>query len=411
MLSKFRSGRLILLMLMGLVAIVIAACSAPPAEEEAAEEEPEAEEAEADEEMEEEMDEEMDEEMAEEGEEVAAADSDIFCGDPELLADELFIFNWSEYMDPEILTQFEEDCGVSVTEDVFSSNEDMIARIQAGNSGYSLVFPSDYAVALMADDGLLAELNKDNIPNIENLNPELMGEYFDPENTYSMPYQWGTTGIAYNTAFFDEPPTSSSILFESDLLCENSGFVSVLDDERETVGAALIYLGYDPNETSPEAHAEAEELLIAQKECLAGYNSDNFNQTLASEEVVLALAWSGGVALATDENPNVNYVIPEEGGVIWMDNMAIPADAPEQYTAEIFINYILDAQIGAQLSNWTYYFTPNAAAEPLLDEYYFDLLESGGMAVDAETLERLTWLERNEETVIFSDTWTAVKAR
>lgn len=391
MLSKFRLSRLLLLSLTAMVALVIAACAAPPAEEEAAEEEDAAEE--------------------EEGEEVAESSFDAFCGDPELLADELFIFNWSEYMDPEILEQFEADCGVSVTEDIYSSNEDMIARVQAGNSGYSVVFPSDYAVDLMVDDGLLAELNKDNIPNIDNLNPELMGQYFDPDNTYSMPFQLGTTGIAYNTAFFDEPPTSSAVLFESDLLCENSGFVSVLDDEREAIGAALIYLGFDPNETDPEAHAAAEELLIAQKECLAGYNSDNFNQTLASEEVVLALAWSGGVALAADENENISYFIPEEGGVIWMDNMAIPVDAPEQYTGEIFINYILEAEIGAQLSNWTYYFTPNAASEPLLDEYYFTLLEERGMSLDDETIERLTWLVRDDDTVIFSDTWTAVKAR
>ncbi len=386
MFSKFRFNRLMLLSLIAVVALVVAACSAPPAEEEAAEE------------------------AAEEGEEVAEA-PEAFCGDPELLADEIFIFNWSEYMDPEILTQFEEACGVTVTEDVFSSNEDMIARIQAGNSGYSLVFPSDYAVDLMQADGLLAEINKDNVPNIDNLDPELMDQYFDPGNVYSIPYQWGTSGIAYNTEFFDEEPTSSAIIFDPELLCENDGFVSVLDDERETPGAALKYLGYSVNETSPEAHAEVEELLIAQKECLAGYNSDNFNQTLASEEVVAALAWSGGVALAADENENIRYFIPEEGAVIWMDNMAIPADAPEQYTAEIFINYILEPEVGAQLSGWTYYFTPNAAAEPLLDESYFALLDERGMTVDDETYERLEWLERNEETVIFSDTWTAVKAR
>jgi spermidine/putrescine transport system substrate-binding protein len=115
---------------------------------------------------------------------------------------------------------------------------------------------------------------------------------------------------------------------------------------------------------------------LPQKECLAGYDSDNYSQTLAGEEVVMALAWSGGTAVARSENENVYFVIPQEGGAIWMDNLAIPIDAPNAYTAEVFINYLLDAEIGAQLSNYTYYFTPNEAAEPLLDDEYFEILEA-----------------------------------
>lgn len=359
----------------------------------------------------------VEEEMAEEetaaeevveSEEASASDR---CGDRSQLADTLRFYNWADYMDEEIMAQFEAECGVTVTQDIYSSNEDLIAKIQAGNSGYDLIVPSDYAVEILIDRGLLKELNFDNIPNFSNIDPALTGLYYDPENTYSIPYQWGTTGLAYNTTYFDTPPDSWSYIFDPELVCENSGFVSMLDDERESVGAALTYLGYNYNDTDPAHHAEAQELLAAQKECLAGYNSDNFNQTLAAEEVVLAHAWSGGTAVARDENPNIAFIIPKEGGAIWMDNMAIPADAPNAYTAEIFINYLLDPEIGAQLSNYTYYFSPNAAAQPMLDEYYFDLLTSGGMIVDDEVRERLQWIERNEETIIFSDTWTAVKAR
>ncbi len=185
----------------------------------------------------------------------------------------------------------------------------------------------------------------------------------------------------------------------------------MLDDERETVGAALKYLGYSYNDTDPAHHDEAEALLTAQKDCLAGYNSDNFNQTLAAEEVVIAHTWSGGTALARDENENIKFVIPKEGGAIWQDNLAVPTDAPNPYTAEVFINYLLDPEIGAQNTNYIYYFTPNEASEPMLDEYYFDLLDSGGMLVDEEVMSRLEWIERSDETIIFSDTWTAVKAR
>lgn len=333
------------------------------------------------------------------------------CGDKSKLSDTLNFYNWADYMDEEILAAFEAECGVKVVQDIFSSNEDLIAKIQAGNSGYDLIIPSDYAVEIMANRGLLKELDYANIPNAKNVNPGQMGLYYDPNNTYSIPYQWGTTGIAYNTAFFDEPPDSWAYLFDPELVCQHKGFASMLDDEREAVGAALKYLGYSYNDTDPAHHAEAQEILAAQKECLAGYNSDNFNQTLAAEEVVIAHAWSGGTALARSENENVAFVIPKEGGAIWQDNMAIPTDAPHPYTAEVFMNYLLDPEIGAQLSNYIYYFTPNQAAEPLLDQGYYDILEGGGMVVDDAVRERLEWIERNEETIIFSDTWTAVKAR
>lgn len=352
---------------------------------------------------------EVEEEKAAEGEAPAASDR---CGDPSQLAAELNIFNWSDYMDPEILTQFEAECGVAVTLDTYSTNEDMIAKLLAGNSGYDLVVPSDYAVQILISENLIAELDKANIPNIKNLNPNLMGLYYDPDNKYSLPYQWGTTGLGYNvTAFPDGPPESWAAIFEPDQVCQHSGFVSMLDDEREVIGAALLYLGYSYNETSPEAQKKAEDLLKAQKDCLTGYDSDNFDDNLAAEEVVLAHAWSGAVATARAENENVAFTIPKEGGAIWQDNMAIPADAPRKYTAEVFINYILDPEIGAQLSNWSYYFTPNQAAEPLLDEDFYNLLESGGMLVDDETRETLQWIQRDDQSIIFSDTWTAVKAQ
>ena len=314
-------------------------------------------------------------------------------------------------MDDAVLAQFEEECGVKVIQDLYSSNEDLIAKIQVGNSGYDLMMPSDYAVDIMIDRGLVAELDKNNIPNIANLAPNKMGLYYDPENKYSLPYQWGVTGIAYNTTYFEQAPNSWAILFDAEQVCEHSGFVSMLDDEREVIGAVLKYLGYSYNDTDLAHHEEAKALLLAQKDCLAGYNSDNYNQSLAAEEVVLAHAWSGGTALARSENPNIAFVIPQEGGAIWMDNMAIVFDAPHKYTAEVFMNYLLEPEIGAQLSNYIYFFTPNTAAKEFLDTAYFELLESGGMLLEESDFDRLEWIERNDETIIFSDTWTAIKAQ
>jgi spermidine/putrescine transport system substrate-binding protein len=345
---------------------------------------------------------------AETAEDAPASDR---CGDPSKLAAELHFFNWSDYMDEAILTQFEEECGVKVIMDIYTSNEEMIAKVQAGNSGYDVVIPSDYAVQIMINSDLLHPLDMANIPNFANIKPSLKGMYYDPENAYSIPYQWGTTGIAYNVTAYPEAPDSWAVILEPDQVCQQKGFATMLDDERETIGAVLKYLGYTYNDTDPAHQTEAQNVLVAQKECLAGYNSDNYIQALAAEEVMIAHAWSGGTALARSENENVAFFIPKEGGTIWMDNMSIPADAPNIYTAEVFINYLLDPEIGAQLSNYIYYFTPNAAAEPLLDETYTGLLTTGGMMVDDEILSRLEWIKRDEKSIIFSDTWTAVKAR
>jgi spermidine/putrescine transport system substrate-binding protein len=334
------------------------------------------------------------------------------CGDKSKLAAQLHMFNWSDYIDEEIFTRFEAECGVKVVQDLFTSNEDMIAKIQVGNSGYDLIIPSDYAVELMAQANLLAELDKANIPNISNLNPKNMGMYFDPDNKYSLPYQWGTTGLAYDaTAYPAGPPDSWTYVFDPELVCKNKGMVSMLDDEREAIGAALKYLGHSYNDTDPAHQEAAKQLLLGQKECLAGYNSDNYNQGLAAEEIVLAQAYSGGAALGRDENPNIAFIIPKEGGTIWQDNLSIPMDAPNQYTAEVFINYLLDPEIGAQLTNYTYYFTPNLASEPLLDEAYTALLKEGNILPDDDTLSRLEWIKRDDKSIIFSDTWTAVKAQ
>ncbi|MGH2544392.1 MAG: polyamine ABC transporter substrate-binding protein, partial [Ardenticatenaceae bacterium] len=325
--------------------------------------------------------------------------------------DPLRLFNWSEYMDPELMAEFTQLYGVEVTEDNFSSNEELIDKLHAGNTGYDLVFPSDYAVALLAEEGLLAELERGNIPNFDNLNPDLVGLYYDPNNTYSVPFQWGTTGIAYNESYFDSPPDSWAVLFEPESVAAD-GFFSMLDDEREAIGAALKYLGYSVNDTDAAHVEQAKELLLQQKQManFSGYNSDNFSQTLAAEEVYYAHAWSGNAALAASENEAIRYVIPQEGGVIWQDNVAIPADAPNKCTAELFINFLLEPANAARLSDYTYYNTPVPAALDLLDPFTRELL-SKGFVPDAETIGRLEWIQRAGDTTIFSDAWTEVKAR
>ncbi len=185
------------------------------------------------------------------------------------LADELHIYNWSEYIDPEIYAEFEAEFGVKVIEDTFSSNEDLLAKLQAGATGYDLIVPSDYMVEIMIELDLLAPLNYDNIPNFVNIDDLFRDPPYDPGNQYSVPYQWGTTGIGYDLDVFgDEAPDSWGYLFDPDMAAPYAGRMSMLNDSREVIGAALKYLGYSLNSTDEAQLEEAKQLLIQQKETI-----------------------------------------------------------------------------------------------------------------------------------------------
>ncbi len=329
------------------------------------------------------------------------------CGDPERLGDTLNFYNWADYIDEAILESFEQECGVRVTMDTYTSNEEAIAKIRAGNSGYSLVIPTDYAVQIMIDEGLLRPLDMANIPNVANIDPKQMGQYYDPDNTYSIPYQYSTTGLAYNVTAFDTPPDSWAVLFDQNRHCGQS---SLLEDQREVIGAALVYLGYDWNETDPQAHEKALDLLLDARECVSGFDSANYIGNLASGEVVVAQSWGFAAGIARAENPDVAYTIPKEGGTIWQDNFVIPADAPDPYTAEVFINYMLEPDIGALLTEFTLGFTPNLKVEPLLSDDYHQIINEGGIAITDEVRERLVWQVRGPEHDIFAKTWEQVVA-
>jgi spermidine/putrescine transport system substrate-binding protein len=333
--------------------------------------------------------------------------ADARCGDPERLGDTLNFYNWADYIDEEILTRFQEECGVTVTMDTYTSNEEAVAKIRAGNSGYSLLIPTDYAAGILIDEGLAHPLDRGNIPNIENLNPDQMGLYYDPENEFSLPYQYSTTGLAYNATEFDTPPDSWAVLFDQN---EHCGQSSLLDDQRETIGAALVYLGYDWNETDPQAHEEALDLLLEARECVTGFDSANYIGNLTSGEIVVSGSWGFAVGIVRLDNPDVYYTIPQEGGIIWQDNFVIPADAPDPYTAEVFINYMLEPDIGAMITEFTFGETPNLAVEPLLSEDYHAIIDEGGIAIDDEIRERLVWQIRGPEHQIFADTWEQVVA-
>jgi len=324
-------------------------------------------------------------------------------------AKEIVIYNWAEYIDPEIYTKFEEETGIKMTEDNFSNNEELLAKLQGGASGYSLIVPSDYTVSIMKEENLLAKLDHANIPNLANLSEQFKNVPYDPGNEYCAPYQWGTTGIGYLDGEVDKP-TSWSVIFEPDPNSPTYGRVTMLDDVREAFAAALAYLGYDINTTDEAQLQEAKALLIQAKPGLSGYDSDTFEDLVASGENLMAHGWNGDFLVAQETNENVAYTIPKEGGVVWVDNICIPStvSSEEKLAAEMFINFLLRPDIGAMLSEFNYYASPNAAAEPELGD---EFLNDPAVYPPQEVLSKLQYIRPvGEAESVYQRLWDEVKS-
>lgn len=276
----------------------------------------------------------------------------------------LNIYNWDEYIDPQILTGFEEEFDVEINYQTFGDSEDMLAKVRAGPVPYDIVVPTDYVVEIMRREELLAPLDKDNIPNFENVDPLFLDPTYDPGNRYCAPYQWGTTGVGYNIQ-----ETGGEIQSWGDLFApEFAGEVAWQNAVRDGLAPILIYLGYSPNTTDPDKIQEAADFLKEHSENIAAYTEDTADNMLAAGEVDLAQAWNGDIVGMMQDNTDIRYVIPKEGSTIWSDNMCILATAEHKALAEKFINYILDPEVGAVLSNYLHYPSPNKAAIPYLDE-------------------------------------------
>ena len=288
---------------------------------------------------------------------------------------DLAIFNWTEYMDPELITAFESEFGVSVTEDNYDSNEAMQPIISAGGSGFDFIVPSDYMVSIMIEGGDLQPLTRDAIPNLENLLPEFASDLpFDPEAEFSAPYQWGTTGLGVDLSVTGEDvPQTWGLIFDPDLAAEynlEGSYATLLNDPRETLGAALKFLGYSLNTTSEAELDEARQLVADAQSRVTAYESDQYDELLVQGNSTVAHGYSGNFIVqfdGVDDPDQFSYFVPEEGGTRWVDNMAIPFDAPHPCTAHTFINFLLDAERGAQLTNWNFYASPNAASEEFID--------------------------------------------
>jgi spermidine/putrescine-binding protein len=329
-------------------------------------------------------------------------------GGEEELATELHVYNWSEYIDPQIYADFEEEYGIHVIEDTFANNEELLAKLQAGATGYDIIVPSDYMVEIMIGEDLLAELDHDALSNLGNIDPKFADPPYDPGMAHCVPYQWGTTGIGYNSDFFEEAPDSWAYLFDPEMSADYAGQITMLNDVRETMAAALKYLGYSLNSTNEDELMKARDLLIDQKSIIYAYDTEQYEDLLSADETVIAHGWSGDFFMINLEDERIWYSIPKEGGVIWADNLCIPKSAPSQATAELFIDYLLRPDVGAAITNYTWYASPNAASTEFIDA---EILEEPAVYPTDEVMARLEWLEDvGEATPIYERIWTEIKA-
>jgi spermidine/putrescine transport system substrate-binding protein len=289
--------------------------------------------------------------------------SAIGCGKKgKKLSDKLYVYNWANYVSNTTIPNFENEFNVKVVYDNFSSNEDLLAKLQTGAGGYDVIFPSDYMVGVMQKKGLLEEFEMKNIPNFKNIGSRFKNLPYDPESRYSIPYFWGTTGIGYNSDKITENVDSWKILWDE----KYKRKISMLDDMRGLANAALKLKGYSINTTDPKQIKEAERLLLDQKPLVKAYTSDTYIDFLVSGDIWLAQAYSGDVFQAYKENKSMKYSIPKEGCDMWVDNMCIPKGAKNKYTAEVFINYILRPEVSAEISNFTWYANPNDASKEFI---------------------------------------------
>ena len=317
----------------------------------------------------------------------------------------LNFYNWADYVAKSTIPTFEKQTGIQVTQDYFSSNEELLAKLQAGGTGYDVIVPSDYMVSIMIKSNILEPLDMSKIPNFKNVGENFKGLPYDPQNKYSVPYQWGTTGILYNKKVLGTLDPSWEPMWDP----AHKGKIGMLNDPRETPGAALYKLGYSVNTTNQEQLDKAKAELEKQKPLLRGYFDSTQNRPLVMNgDLLLGHVFSGDAFLAMSENEDLDYLIPAPGATRWTDNMAIPKGAEHPDNAHKFINYILSADAGATLSNYTYYNTPNAAALPKIDDA---LKKLPGYTLDKSVFKRLQVIEDvGEATRKYADLFTAVKS-
>ncbi|MEO8430114.1 MAG: extracellular solute-binding protein [Acidobacteriota bacterium] len=320
----------------------------------------------------------------------------------------LNLLMWSEYIDPKVVADFEKrfDCGVTL--DVFEDAESMMAKLQQGGASlYDVITPSEDVVPVLRRLALVQEIRHANVPNLANLEPRFTSPQFDPDNRFTVPYQWGTVGIYVRRPAGESVPQTWGLFFDP---ARQPGAFLMIDNIREMIGAALKYRGHSLNSTDPRELLEARDLLLEAKRRSAGFEGGvgGKNRVLA-RGAVAAVAYNGDAVRGMRDDPETEFFVPDEGGEIWMDSLAIPAKAPHRDMAEKFINYILEPQTGARVSNFNQYATPNRASRLFIDPK--DLANTA-IYPPPETMGKLEFLhDLGPDLRLYDEIWSQVKSK
>ena len=323
-------------------------------------------------------------------------------------SEKVVVYNWGEYLDPKVLTMFEEETGIDVVYEEFETNEILYPKVSSGAIAYDAVCPSDYMIQRMMENGLLAEIDFDNIPNIKYIGEEYMEQsrQFDPENKYSVPYCWGTVGILYNKTMVDGPVDSWEILWDE----KYRDNILMQDSVRDAFGVALKYLGYSLNSTDLDELTEARDLLIRQKPLVQAYVIDQVRDKMIGNEAAIGVIYSGEAIYTQKENPDLEYVVPKEGSNIWIDSWVIPKNAENKENAEKFINFLCRPDIALMNFEYITYSTPNTAAREMIEDEAVRNSEIAFPDLSAlPELETFQYLGKKADE-IYGELWNQVKS-
>ncbi len=320
----------------------------------------------------------------------------------------LTLYIYANYLDPTVLEDFKKEYGVDVIEENCSSNEEVEGKLKAGATGYDLIVPSDYMVQRLASAHLIQPLDRTKITNTKYLSPQFQTPNYDPKGEFVVPYMWGTTGIGYNQAKIATIPHSWKDFFDAKWLSSLDKRLSILDDPRELIGAALKASGHSLNEFSPEALADAKAKLQTLLPYVGRIDSNSFKDLLASGDIWVAHGYSGDILRLSKDQPEIKYIIPEDGGSIWADNLAIPTSSSNQDIAYLFIDFIMRPEVNARLATYIHYATTNEAAKAFIPK---EQLDNPNIYPDKALLARLEWFQDLGEHSDDLDTlWTELKA-
>ena len=326
-----------------------------------------------------------------------------------LLKTEVIVYNWGEYLDPEVIDMFEEETGIEVIYDEFETNEIMYPKVEAGAAEYDVICPSDYMIQKMIENDLLAELNFDNIPNAKaNIGAQYweQSKQFDPENKYSVPYCWGTVGILYNKTMVSEPIDSWSVLWDE----QYKDNILMQDSVRDAFMVGLKLNGYSMNSTDATELEAAKNSLIEQKPLVQAYVIDQVRDKMIGNEAAIGVIYSGEAIYTQRENPNLEYVIPKEGTNVWIDSWVITKNAPNKENAEKFIDFMCRPEIALMNFEYITYSTPNDAARALIED---DDIRNSSIAFpdlsQYSNLETFQYLGSDADAM-YNELWKEVKS-